>query len=144
MTKKSKKRLKKLVIQFAEYCVAGGAWFWSAYIITILLDPIIGLGWANVVGNLVGVTINYFLSALWVFKTKNNKHAMHASWKYIIYTALNFALSAYLLKLMRGFGIEPEISQFITAGFFTVWNFAWYKLWVFKDTPHAKRIRHHA
>lgn len=140
---KQKKR-RKLIIQFAEYIVAGGAWFWSAYVITLVLDPLIGLGWANIIGNLVGVTINYFLSALWVFKTKNNKHAMSASWKYIIYTTLNFFLSAAMLKGLRAVGIEPAIGQFISAGFFTIWNYVWYKLWVFKDTPHARRIRHHA
>lgn len=141
---KIKKKQRKLAIQFAEYIVAGGAWFWSAYVITLVLDPIIGLGWANIVGNFVGVTINYFLSVLWVFKTKNNKHAMSASWRYIIYTGLNFILSAYMLKALRAIGIEPAIGQFISAGFFTIWNYVWYKLWVFKDTPHAKRIRHHA
>ena len=140
---KIKKKSKKIVIQFAEYVVAGGAWFWSAYFITLLLDPIIGLGWANVVGNFVGVTINYFLSVLWVFKTKNNKHAMAASWKYIIYTGINFALSAFMLKGLRAVGVEPVIGQFITAAFFTGWNYIWYKLWVFKGTPHARRIRHH-
>jgi putative flippase GtrA len=91
---KIKRKQRKLVVQFAEYIVAGGAWFWSAYAITLILDPIIGLGWANIIGNLVGVTINYFLSVLWVFKTKNTKHAMSASWKYIVYTGLNFILSA--------------------------------------------------
>lgn len=140
---KIKKTTKKLIIQFAEYAVAGGAWFWSAYFITLVLDPIIGLGWANIIGNLVGVTINYFLSAFWVFKTKNNKHAMSASWKYILYTGLNFILSAFMLKALRAVGIEPYLSQFISAGFFTVWNFVWYKLWVFKGTPHSRRIRHH-
>lgn len=141
---KKRSKTKKLVIQFAEYAVAGGAWFWSAYFITLLLDPIIGLVWANIIGNLVGVTINYFLSAFWVFKTKNNKHAMSASWKYVVYTAINFLISAYMLKALRAVGIEPFIGQFISAGFFTIWNFVWYKLWVFKGTPHAKRIRHHA
>ncbi len=140
---KQKKR-RKLIIQFAEYIVAGGAWFWSAYFITLALDPLIGLGWANIIGNLVGVTINYFLSVLWVFKTKNTKHAMSASWKYIVYTALNFVLSAAMLKGLRAVGVEPAIGQFISAGFFTIWNYVWYKLWVFKDTSHARRIRHHA
>jgi putative flippase GtrA len=138
-----KKKTKKLFLQIAEYMVAGGAWFWSAYLITLLLDPYIGLGWANIIGNLVGVTINYYLSAYWVFKTSNKKHAVHASWKYIVFTAANFVLSAYMLKALRGVGIEPAIGQFISAGFFTVWNFIWYKTWVFKETPYAKRIRHH-
>ncbi len=140
---KIKKRTRKLLVQVAEYIVAGGAWFWSAYFITIGLDDYIGLVWANIIGNLVGVTINYFLSVLWVFKTKDNRHAMSASWKYIIYTGLNFILSAYMLNAMKKVGIPPEISQFISAGFFTIWNYIWYKFWVFKDTPHARRVRHH-
>jgi putative flippase GtrA len=45
---------------------------------------------------------------------------------------------------LRDAGIEPEIGQFIAAGFFTFWNYIWYKLWVFKGHERPKRIKHHA
>lgn len=143
---KLKRKNRKLLTQLVEYMIAGGAWFWSGYIIIVVLDDIIPLFWANLIGNAVGITINYLLNKYWVFKSKNKKsEPQNTTWKYIIYTALNaFLLNYLILKGLRGVGIEPEIGQFIAAGFFTVWNFVWYKLWVFKDQPKPKRIRHHA
>lgn len=141
-----KKKTKKLVIQAVEYLVAGGAWFWSGYIIIVILDDVIPLFWANLIGNAVGITINFLLNKFWVFKTKKKKSdLLTTTWKYVIYTALNaFLLNYLILQGLRNIGIEPEIGQFIAAGFFTVWNFVWYKAWVFKGQEKPKRIRHHA
>jgi len=49
------KRSKKVLIQLAEYMVAGGAWFWSGYFIIVFTTPHIGLWWANLLGNSVGL-----------------------------------------------------------------------------------------
>ncbi|MCU0667469.1 MAG: GtrA family protein [Patescibacteria group bacterium] len=140
------KRTKKLITQAVEYMIAGGAWFWSGYIIIVILDDYIPLFWANFIGNAVGITINFLLNKYWVFKTKKQSDLLNTTWRYVVYTALNaFVLNYLILKGLRTIGIEPEIGQFIAAGFFTFWNFIWYNLWVFKgqDKP-IKRIRHHA
>jgi putative flippase GtrA len=142
-----KKKTKKLLTQIAEYMVAGGVWFWSGYIIIVVLDDIIALFWANFIGNAVGITLNFIINKFWVFKTKRKASSdlMNTTWRYVIYTALNaFLLNYLILQGLRNVGIEPEIGQFIAAGFFTVWNFIWYKLWVFKGQPIPKRIKHHA
>lgn len=144
--KKNKtKKTKKILIQIGEYMVAGGAWFWSGYIIIITLDDVIPLFYANLIGNTVGISLNFFINKYWTFKTNKKSDLVTTTWRYIIYTAVNaFLLNYLILKGLRGVGIEPEIGQFIAAGFFTVWNFVWYKVWVFKDTPKPKRIKHHA
>lgn len=151
MAKKSNKnsitKHRKILIQFAEYMVTGGVWFWSGYIIIVVLDGHIGLFWANFIGNAVGITLNFLLSKYWVFKTKKKSKNNDAAWRYIIYTGLNAFLLNYLILygLQDGLGIDPAIGQFIASAFFTVWNFAWYKLWVFKDHPAPpRRTKHHA
>jgi putative flippase GtrA len=153
MTNKSKKKsvkvgkTRKLIIQFVEYMVTGGVWFWSGYILIVVLDDRIGLFWANLIGNAVGITLNFLLSKYWVFKTKKKKKAGDNAWRYIIYTALNAFLLNYLILyvLKNTFGIDPAIGQFIASAFFTVWNFVWYKYWVFKDHPSPpRRTKHHA
>jgi putative flippase GtrA len=125
----------------------GGVWFWSGYVIIVTLDDHIGLFWANVIGNAVGITLNYLLSRYWVFKTKKTSKSGDKAWRYIVYTALNAFLLNFLILfgLENGLGIDPAIGQFIASGFFTVWNFVWYKLWVFKDQPTPPRkTKHHA
>lgn len=157
MKKPKKSRTIKLrkreIKRFIEYMVSGGVWFWSGYIIIIYLDDKIPLFYANLIGNAVGITLNFLLERYWVFKTKRSTTLVTATQRYIIYTALNaFILNYLILKYLRSVGIEPEIGQFIASGFFTVWNYFWYKTWVFKGvdkkTPKhkkpLKRIHHHA
>lgn len=136
----------------------GGVWFWSGYILIVTLDgPLIeqfgeakGLFIANFIGNAVGLTLNFLLERYWVFKTKSPAKLGIATQRYIIYTALNAFLLNYaiLYALEHFFGIGTEIGQFIASAFFTVWNWYWYRTWVFKGKERAKkqprRTRHHA
>lgn len=156
--KKTKKRSKtqslrrKELMRFVEYMVAGGAWFWSGYIIIVLTYDHIGLFAANFLGNGVGITLNFILERYWVFKTKRSTTLTVATKRYVVYTALNaFLLNYLILKGLKNVGIEPAIGQFIASAFFTVWNYFWYKIWVFKEAEKKiparkkplKRIRHH-
>lgn len=119
--------------RIAQYFISGGAWFWSGYILIVLLDGIIGLFLANLIGNGVGLTINFFLNRYWVFKGKDQAPLETSTRRYIIYTGLNAFVLNYLILLgLQKVGIKPEIGQFIASGFFTVWNYIWYKRWVFK------------
>ncbi len=134
------KKNKKLLIQFAEYMVSGGVWFWSGYVLIILLDEPLGLFWANLIGNAVGITLNFTINRLWVFNTKRPEELHETAGRYIVYTALNAFLLNYLIlyALEEYVGLGPEIGQFIASGFFTIWNYFWYKVWVFKGKPKPK------
>ncbi|MFV0535736.1 MAG: GtrA family protein, partial [Cumulibacter sp.] len=96
--------------------------------------------------------LNFIIEKYWVFRAKpgqkrQTKLGVMAG-RYIVYTALNAFLLNYLILyfIERQLGWGPEIGQFIASGFFTFWNYFWYKYWVFNN--HApgkpKRTRHHA
>jgi len=138
------KRNKKIFVQLAEYMVAGGAYFWSGYFIIVFLTPVIGLWWANLLGNGVGVTVNFILERYWVFEGTKKRTLTEVSGRYVIFTACNFILNYLILRALISVGIKVALGQFVAAGFFTVWNYLWYRNWVFKDKPQAGRIRHHA
>jgi putative flippase GtrA len=140
---KIKKHTKKLLTQIAEYLVAGGAWFWSGYFIIVFLTPVIGLWWANLIGNGVGLTVNFLLERYWVFRGSKGRKLTEVTWKYAVFTTVNFLINYLILKSLQNIGIDVAIGQFIAAGFFTVWNYVWYKYWVFKET-RVKKVRHHA
>lgn len=144
--KRIRRRAKSELDRIVEYMVSGGVWFWSGYILIITLDGVVGLFLANLIGNAVGITLNFILERYWVFKTSRPTKLAIATQRYIVYTALNAFLLNYLilLYLREGFGIGPEIGQFVAAVFFTVWNYIWYKLWVFKGMERPRRTRHHA
>jgi putative flippase GtrA len=145
--KKIKKKSKQELDRIINYLISGGVWFWSGYIIIVSLDNVIGLFWANLIGNAVGITLNFLLERYWVFKTSRPTKLFVATWRYIIYTALNAFLLNYLILLYFEdvWNIGPEIGQFIASAFFTVWNYVWYKAWVFKGLEKPmRRTKHHA
>lgn len=143
MRTKTKERVKRELKRFAEYMVSGGVWFWSGYILIVTLDDFIGLFFANFVGNAVGLTLNFLLGRYWVFDSKRMASLGTATKRYFIYTFINAFLLNYLILagLKTGFGLGPEIGQFIAAAFFTPWNYLWYKYWVFKGRELPKRYK---
>lgn len=145
--RKSKKQTKlarhRQLVQIAEYMVTGGAYFWSGYFLIVFLTPVIGLWWANIVGNTVGVTINFILERYWVFDSKKKRQITHVTGRYLILTGANFILNYYILLGLQTVGIPVAFGQFIASGFFTVWNYLWYRFWVF-DVQEKRRVRHHA
>lgn len=112
------------------YLAGGGAYFWSAWLIITFGEKHFGLWWANIIGNSVGVILNYLAQRFLAFPGKN---IFNSGWKFAVITAANFILSYLILKTLMGLGIPLWLAQFISAGIFTIWNYAWYKLWVFKD-----------
>lgn len=143
--KKLRKRTKKELVRIVEYMVSGGAWFWSGYILIVLLDDVIGLFLANLVGNGVGLSINFVLNRYWVFKGRRPSSLETTTTRYIIYTGLNaFLLNYLILQGLKTYaGLGPEIGQFIASGFFTIWNYLWYKAWVFKGAEKPKHVKYH-
>lgn len=144
MAKKITKKQRKELTRFAEYMIGGGVWFWSGYIIIVVLDDQIGLFWANVLGQTVGLTLNFIIERYWAFKTKKQTKLGVATSRYIIYTAVNaFGLNYLILQGLKNVGIDPAIGQFIASAFFTVWNYYWYKVWVFKGNEKPRHVKHH-
>ena len=139
MVKSKKTKQNKELVRIVEYMVSGGAYFWSGYFVIVLLTPVIGLWWANIIGNGIGITVNFLLQHYWVFKTGKSDKTTKVTSKYIVLTAVNVLLNYYILKLLQDrMGIDVKLGQFISAGFFTVWNYLWYKFWVFKNESKAK------
>ena len=116
------KKTKKLLIQMAEYMVAGGAYFWSGYFIIVFLTPVIGLWWANLIGNCVGVTVNFILERYWVFKGSKKRNVTEVSMRYIVLTGFNFLLNYLILlglkksvyRLLLGNLLPPDSLRFGT------------------------------
>jgi putative flippase GtrA len=52
---------------------------------------------------------------------------------------VNFLLDLAIVGGLRAAGLTPYLGQFASAGFFTVWNYVLFKLWVFQRT-HRKRL----
>lgn len=130
LNKHKSQELKRII----EYLISGGAFFWSGYLAFFVFDKGLGfsLWWATSLSYLIGWTVNYLLQRYWVFRSPGLKNqAMQVTTRYLIISAVNLLINYIILSGLNNIGVTPYIGQFVSAGFFTVWNYLWYKLWVF-------------
>lgn len=137
---KNKHNIKQIV----QYSITGGAWFWSGYAMFALCYSILGLDIvpSKIISYIFGLVINFILERFWVFDSKQaRKNLDKVTFKYVLLSALNLVLDTLIVWSLSLQGITPYIGQFVSAGFFTVWNYVWYKLWVFAriSKPRPKR-----
>jgi putative flippase GtrA len=131
-----KKKDMREVKRITEYMISGGAFFWSGYAAFFLFDKGLhwSLWWATSISYLIGWTVNYLLQRYWVFNNpKLKKHELEVTGRYLFISAVNIPINYAILWVLKNAGITPYIGQFVSSGFFTVWNYLWYKLWVFAD-----------
>lgn len=134
-------RLHAELIRIAEYLVSGGLYFWTGYAVFFICDSLLGwsLWWAKLSANIIGWTVNYMLQRFWVFRNPDlAKNRVEVTGRYAIITAVDFVLDYLIVFGLQQIGITPYIGQFVSAGFFTVWNYLWYKSWVFTARIHRK------
>lgn len=126
----------KYVVQFAKYMAGGGLYFWSGYGIFAFCYS--GLHWnwlpAKMAADAVGWTLNYLVQRYWAFAAEGKKlsEIEHIA-RYITIESAGFVLDYVLIAWLRHFGITPYVGFFISAGFFTVWSYLWYRYWVFPE-----------
>ncbi len=139
---KSQKAKRFQLIQIAEYLVSGGLYFWTGYLIFFIAFSVFGwnLWWSKLASNVVGWVVNYMLQRFWVFKNpKLAKHREEVTFRYAVITLVDFILDYYIVRGLQIIGITPYLGQFASAGFFTVWNYLWYRSWVFTSRLHRKK-----
>jgi putative flippase GtrA len=123
---------KKSVWQFLKYNFGGFVYFWTAWAIITFLTDSLGSVQAYLLGNFVGLSLNYLVQRFWVF-SEGQQTLLNSGWKFIVLTIVNLVLGYYLLQLLVGLSVPLWLAQFGNAGFFMVWNWVWYKYWVFRE-----------
>lgn len=127
---KNKKPIKEII----QYSITGGAWFWSGYAMFALCYSGLGLDiiTAKIISYTFGLLVNFMLERFWVFDSKDSrKNLDQVTTKYVLLSLLNLAIDTSIVWSLSKAGVTPYIGQFVSAGFFTVWNYIWYKFWVF-------------
>ncbi|HUB93429.1 MAG TPA: GtrA family protein [Verrucomicrobiae bacterium] len=129
--------------QFAKYMAGGTLYFWVGYGVFALCYS--GLHWswlpAKVLSDTVGWTLNYLVQRLWAFKGQVHLSEMEHAGRYVFIESIGFILDYLMIWGLKSIGISPYVGFFISAGFFTVWSFFWYKYWVFPETGGKKPVR---
>lgn len=122
------------VVQFLEYMVGGAAYFWSGYLVFAVCYS--GLSWdwlpAKILADVIGWTLNYLIQRYWAFNnTGIRDHEVSTVRKYSVITVINLVIDYGIIWALKEAGVSPYVGFFISAGFFTIWNYLWYRFWVF-------------
>lgn len=124
------------MVQFGEYMVGGLLYFWSGYAIFAFCYSILDWEWwqAKLLADIVGFTLNYLVQRYWAFDSPGlKKHEATNRIRYIALSTINIGLDYLIVGSLKYVGITPYIGMFVAAGFFTVWNYACYRWWIFKE-----------
>jgi len=134
-------RLQKTAIQFAKYMAGGSLYFWSGYVIFAICYS--GLGWdwlpSKLLADVIGWTLNYIAQRYWAFAEQHHLSEMQHVGRYLFIETIGFVLDYAIIGGLKWIGITPYIGFFISAGFFTLWSFLWYKYWVFPGQPRKHK-----
>ena len=125
----------KLIVQIVEYLIGGGVYFWTGLAIFTLLYSVFHWHWlpAKAVADGVGWTLNYLIQRYWAFNDRRlTKHEGRARFRYIIINTLDFIFDYAIVAGMQQIGYSPYIGFLVSASTTTVWDYFWYKYWVFK------------
>lgn len=97
------------------------------------------LWWAKLAANVFGWSVNYALQRFWVFgRDMPARRRIHVSERYIFITLVDFLLDYLIVAGLRGAGLTPYLGQFVSAAFMTIWNYYWYRFWVFPERARSK------
>lgn len=127
-------RSHKLLIQFAEYMIGGGVWFWSGYAVFALTYSVLEWNWfwSKMAADIVGWSLNFVLQRYWAFNDPRLAgHDSRVRARYLLITAANFIIDYLIVGGLNAIGVTPYIGLFAAAAFFTGWNYVWYRFWVF-------------
>jgi len=119
----------------------GSIYFWSGYAIFAIGYSFLHWWWlwAKVAADAVGWTLNYIAQRYWAFANIHpHLREMEHVKRYLIIESIGFALDYAIIGALKAVGITPYIGFFISAAFFTVWSYFWYKYWVFPQKKLQK------
>jgi putative flippase GtrA len=126
----------KKVVQFSKYLAGGSIYFWSGYAIFAFGYSVLHWWWlwAKVAADAIGWTLNYIAQRYWAFSSDHPKLSeMQHVQRYLFIETIGFILDYAIIASLKALGITPYIGFFVSAAFFTVWSYLWYKYWVFPE-----------
>lgn len=132
-----RKPSKPTLIQFFYFNVGGVVFFVVGYSLFILLYGVFGWNWiiSKAISDLVGWICNYVIQYYLAFgeSTKQEGH-IEALSKHTAFSMINIVIDYAIVGGLKLLGVSPFIGLWVSALFFTVWKWVWYRRWVFKPS----------
>ena len=125
------------VIQFLEYMVGGGVYFWGGLGVFALCFDV--FHWARYfakgLANILGWTANYVIQRYWAFSSPKLKgQDRRVIFRYVLVNGIDLVIDYAIVAAFIYNGVTPYAGFFVSAAFTTVWDYLWYRFWVFKTS----------
>lgn len=125
----------KLLVQFGEYMVGGGVYFWGGLGVFAISYNILGWPWwiSKGLADIIGWSANYAIQRYWAFYNPRLKgQDRRVVTKFVIVNAVDLVFDYLIVWGFVHNGITPYAGFFASAAFTTVWDYLWYRFWVFR------------
>jgi putative flippase GtrA len=132
-----KVRKHPLLVQFVEYMIGGGVFFWTGYGTFALFYSGFRYDWliAKMIGDAVGFSANYVIQRYWAFADPRlASMGGEVKQRYIVLSLIDFAIDYAMVATLKHNGVSPYFGFWVSATFFTGWNYFFYRFWVFSPT----------
>ena len=117
--------------------VGGGVWFWGGMAtFAISFDALHWPWWISKgLADLVGWSANYAIQRYWAFYDSRLKgQDRRVIFRYALVNAVDMGFEYLILAFLVLHNLTPYIGFFASSAFTTVWDYLWYRFWVFKPT----------
>ena len=130
-------RRHHLLVQFAEYMVGGGVYFWGGLAVFAVCYN--GLQWewyvSKVLADIAGWTANFSIQRYWAFYDSRLKgQDKRVVYRYVLVNGIDLFIDYGIVASFVHAGFTPYAGFFASALFTTIWDYLWYRFWVFKPS----------
>ncbi|HVX56411.1 MAG TPA: GtrA family protein [Candidatus Saccharimonadales bacterium] len=126
---------RQTIERFAKYMAGGSLYFWVGYAVFAICYSLLKWDWlpSKILADAIGWTLNYLVQRFWAFSDRAHLSEMQHAGRYVFIESIGFVLDYLIIWGLNAIGITPYIGFFMSAGFFSVWSWLWYKHWVFPE-----------
>lgn len=128
-------RRHRLIIQFLEYMVGGGVYFWGGLgIFAICFDVLHWPWWVSKgLADIIGWSANFAIQRYWAFADPRLKgQDRRVIFRFVLVNAIDLVFDYLIVWGFIHNGLTPYAGFFASAAFTTVWDYLWYRFWVFR------------
>jgi putative flippase GtrA len=115
--------------------VGGGVYFWGGMAVFALLFDGVHASWwaAKVTADIFGWSANYLIQRYWAFADPRLPgQERRVVFRYVLVNGIDLIFDYFIVWGFVHNGITPYAGFFASAAFTTVWDYLWYRFWVFK------------
>ena len=115
--------------------VGGGIYFWVGLAVFAICYN--GLHWrwfvAKALADIIGWSLNFTVQRYWAFKDSRLKgHDKQVVFRYVLVNGIDLIIDYFIFIMFVRASITPYVGFMLSAAFTTVWDYLWYRFWVFK------------